>query len=212
MMLHLSLEHRNLPPPQNNMNLLAFIVGITLPTVLGWICLLLLEKNHPVLGRTERWFFSLVLGPTLFTLIVFTSHILGLTKLNLTGFLVPSIVFLLILMFIAQRSHAFSIRKEDIAYAPSIPLSRCMRFSIIALSVWMLIKLLAGAYDLVSVPTYWDDSFNNWNMRGKIFFVTKKLTLQIPNGNGIVQTSEGVSSYPPTVPMLKIWLSVLRGS
>ncbi len=194
------------------MNLLTFLLALALPTLLGWVLLLILEKNHPVLGRTERMFWALILGPTLFTLIVFLSQVLGLTKLNLFGFLIPLLLVLSLLLFVAQRTHALQVRHAKIFYAQSAPLSRFLVCLILLLSVWAGMKVLAGTYDLISVPTSWDDSFNNWNMRGKMFFFHQKLVLEIPIGNGLVQPSDGVSSYPPSVPLLKTWLSVLRGS
>ncbi len=92
------------------------------------------------------------------------------------------------------------------------PPSVWVKRGVLLLLAWSALKLFAGAYDLVSVPTYWDDSFNNWNMRGKIFYESQKLLLEIPVGNGIVQSAQGVSSYPPTVPLMKTWMAVLGGS
>lgn len=194
------------------MNLLAFLVGIALPVILGWISLLLLERTNPVLGKTERWFFSMILGPTLFALIVFLPHVLGMTALTLSGFLIPSVIVSVILIITAIVTQSFSKRNIVPDFAPSIPLPQWMKVGILLLTIWTAIKILAGSYDLVSVPTYWDDSFNNWNMRGKMFYLSEKLVLEIPVGNGIVQSATGVSSYPVTVPLLKTWLSVLRGS
>lgn len=194
------------------MNLLAFTVGIALPVTLGWMCLLLIERRAPVLGPWERLFFALILGPTFFALIVFLPHVLGMTDLTLFGFLAPTLSALIILFVIALRTKAFAIRKYAADYAASMPLPRSIRVFILLLTIWTAIKILAGCFDLISVPTYWDDSFNNWNMRGKIFFLNQKMILEIPIGNGLIQGSDSVSSYPVTVPLLKTWLSVLRGS
>ena len=205
------------------MNFLAFIIGTTLPLSLGWLSLILLERTHPVLGRFERWFFALVLGPTEFALIVFIPHILGLTSLNLLGFLMPSLMILIVLLTLAFSTKAFAARKYIPEYAGSPPspagyggagiaLPKAMKIGILLLTIWTVIKILAGSFDLISVPTYWDDSFNNWNMRGKMFFLHEQVILEIPIGNGLIQGSDSVSSYPATVPLLKTWLSVLRGS
>lgn len=195
------------------MNLFAFLIGITLPALLGWAVLLLLERDHPVLGRTERMVWSLILGPTLFVLIAFVPHVLGLTRLNLVGFLVPAIVIFAIVLVLAVHQNALSVHAHIPASVPArSSLPRFVSIGILLLCVWTAVKMASGAYDLVSVPTYWDDSFNNWNMRGKVFFVTEELQLTIPVGNGVVQSAEGVGSYPPSLPLLKTWLSVLRGS
>ncbi len=194
------------------MNLLVFCLGITIPIILGWLALIVIEHHSPVLGRAERWFFALILGPTLFALIVFASHIVGLTNLTLAGFLLPSGIVLILLFMIAKKTGALASNPSEISYAPSLTLPRYRTIGIVLLSVWTALKLMAGAYDLVNVPTYWDDSFNNWNMRGKMFFQHQKIILEIPIGNGVVQSSGGVGSYPPTVSLLKAWLSILRGS
>ncbi|HRH94260.1 MAG TPA: hypothetical protein PKV72_07060, partial [Candidatus Peribacteria bacterium] len=95
---------------------------------------------------------------------------------------------------------------------PSAPFTTGGKLALGVLLLWTCIKLAAGAYDLAGVPTYWDDSFNNWNMRGKMFYVQQELVLSIPVGNGVVQTESGVSSYPPTVSMMKTWLADVRGA
>ncbi len=195
------------------MNLLTLMIGIALPTLLGWLALLLLERKHPVLGVGERMFWALTLGPTLFITLVFLLYQTGLTSLNLTGFLIPLILGLVVLGSLSFRLKAFHVQNHSATFVQDhTPISTFAKAGIIILTLWTVIKVLAGAYDLWNVPTYWDDSFNNWNMRGKIFYETQHLELEIPIGNGIVQSSGGVSSYPPTLPLLKTWVSTLRGS
>lgn len=200
------------------MSLLAFLVGILLPTLLGWIIVALCERGYPVLTQKERIAWSLIFGPTLSMLLVFICTSIGLTNLNLIGFLGPIFLAIILLFFTYYKispnpvaASLSSLLREN-NEAPENPLPSWARVGIWILVLWTMIKLIAGAYDLVSVPTYWDDSFNNWNMRGKMFFVSEKIELEIPIGNGIVQTAQGVSSYPPTLPLMKTWVSVLRGS
>lgn len=195
-------------------NLLALLIGIAVPGALCWFALLLLEGTHPVLTRAERIVWALTLGPTLFTFIAFLSHVLSLTKLTLLGFLLPNIVIALLLGAGAWTS---SVLRPSWKSSPSVSLPpdtapRWVRLGVFLLCIWTGVKILAGAIDLFGVPTYWDDSFNNWNMRGKMFFVTERIELTIPVGNRILQTEGGVSSYPPALPLVKTWLSDLRGS
>ena len=63
---------------------------------------------------------------------------------------------------------------------------------------------------LVATPPYEDDVFNNWNMRGKLFYHTQELSLEYEAGNENLSTG-GVHSYPATVPLTKTWLATLRG-
>jgi hypothetical protein len=125
-------------------------------------------------------------------------------------------VILAILVFLAIRTGAWAkfrtANPAPVSDAGSKPIKRWIFVGLILLGIWTAVKIFAGAVDLFSVPTYWDDSFNNWNMRGKIFFVSEQLELTIPNGNGYIQNAEGVSSYPPSLPLIKTWLGDLRGS
>lgn len=194
------------------MTILALLIGMSLPVTIGWMTLVHLEGKHPVLGAIERWCFALILGPTEFCLIVFAAHFVGMTALNRSGFLIPSLIVLAMLILAGLRRGLLRRQAHHPEYARSIALPRFLRIGILIFAVWTGIKILAGAYDLLSVPTYWDDSFNNWNMRGKIYYRSEALTLEIPNGNGLVQSAGGVGSYPPTIPMLKAWLSFISGS
>jgi hypothetical protein len=126
---------------------------------------------------------------------------------------VPILVLLAIVVGMSTKQGTLRAFVSKDVYVPSHqPLKKWGKITLGILVVWTVIKLIAGAYDLTMVPTYWDDSFNNWNMRAKLFYQTEMLTLEIPNGNGAIQSAQGVGSYPPTVSMVKTWLSVVRGS
>jgi hypothetical protein len=194
------------------MNLIAFLIGMVLPASLGWCVITLAEHRCPLLYRWERFFWALIIGPTLFAFVTFLCAILGIVQLTIAGFLLPNIVLLGLLMGLSIHRGPLDTSTLPRRSPEDGTLHPFLRWLLIALGIWTAIKVGAGIYDLVSVPTYWDDSFNNWNMRGKMFFTTGKLLLEIPVGNGIVQSAGGVSSYPPMLPLLKTWLSLLRGS
>ena len=191
------------------MNLLAAIPGILLPAAIGWLTVGLIA-HRAVLTKMEHASWSLILGPTLSMLVVFLLAGAGLTNFSLAGFLVPLILLLLILGGLAWKRRC--LLPAYTVPAPFTLPTGWVRYAVIIFGLWTALKLLAGAYDLASVPTYWDDSFNNWNMRGKIFYEMQLPVLEIPVGNGVVQTAQGVSSYPPSLPLFKTWLSVIRGS
>lgn len=192
------------------MNLLAAIAGILLPAAIGWLTVNIVESRGTVLTGMERFGWSLTLGPTLSMLVVFILAGWGFTNFSLAGFLIPMIALLMLLAAAAWKAGCLSPVNAGF---PEGGVSRAwLRYAVIAFGLWTAFKLLAGAYDLVSVPTYWDDSFNNWNMRGKIFYETQAPVLEIPVGNGVVQSAQGVSSYPPSLPLFKAWLSDIRGS
>lgn len=193
------------------MSILVFLIGITITTLLGWLAVGLVQGKSMVLSRGERLSWGLTLGPTLGMFSVFLCHVLGFTRLNLFGFLAPQLVLIAILAVAAWRQCSLHLRGRTDIFAPRTPHPRWMTLGIGLLCAWTALKILAGTYDLVNVPTYWDDSFNNWNMRGKMFFVTQELRLEIPAGNGVTITAASVSSYPPTLPLMKTFTAVLRG-
>lgn len=191
--------------------MLAFVIGIGITTSLGWLLIAFIEGNKSVLSASERVSFAVILGPTFGMFIVFLSHIAGLTRFNLIGFLVPLIIAILLLTVGAWKRGGLRFSSDVRPVARTVTYPTWVKAGVLLLCLWTALKIIAGAYDIVSVPTYWDDSFNNWNMRGKIFYVTQELVLEIPAGNGVITAADGVSSYPPMLPMMKTWLSVIRG-
>jgi len=191
--------------------ILVLLFGFALPSLLGWLLLLHAEGRTIVLGRAERIVWGMALGPTLMMLLVFLLHVLGIVSLTLLGFLIPTVLLIIGLAFLAHRRTLLWPRDAHSEYREEkrAPWKTAL---LAVLILWTAFKLFAGAYDLWNVPTYWDDSFNNWNMRGKVFFVKKSLELQYVTENDVQQILGGVSSYPPTVPLVKTWLSSLRGS
>lgn len=193
------------------MNILAFVIGVGITTSVGWLLIAIIEGKNPVLTVAERITFAIILGPTLGMFIVFLTHIAGLTRLHLTGFLVPLVIAIVLLTVGAWKRGGLRFTSDVQTVRNTVVYPTWVKTGVVLLCLWTALKIIAGTYSIVSVPTYWDDSFNNWNMRGKIFFVTQELTLEIPAGNGITTAAEGVSSYPPMLPMMKTWLSVIRG-
>ncbi len=193
------------------MSILAFMIGVGITTLVGWLAVGAAQGRTPVLSRYERLAWGLTLGPTLGMFSVFLCHVLGLTKLNLTGFLAPQLFLIAILGIFGWKLGTLNFRGPK-PYVSRQSHPRWMTIGIGLLCIWTAIKIIAGAYDLISVPTYWDDSFNNWNMRGKIFYMTEELQLEIPGGNGVIVTAGSVGSYPPTLPLMKTFVSVLRGA
>lgn len=191
-------------------NILSLLIGMLLPTIIGWTVLRVIEGHTPVLGKVERIAWSIVLGSTLMMLLIFVLHVLGLVQLTLLGFLLPGVIVTAGLWIYGWKKGI--LFTHDIAPIQERPMKKWLFVILMLLLVWTGIKLLAGTYDVLNVPTYWDDSFNNWNMRGKVFFVEEKISLEYDIGNEQQQSTTGVSSYPPTVPMVKTWLSTVRGT
>lgn len=191
---------------------LALPLGLLLPTVSGWLLLRLLEGKCPVLLWYERWVMGFLLGLTGTMVITFLAHIAGLVAFTRGGFLAVQVLLTGILAGTAYRKLGtlLSPSPSNLFLSPSLPYPAWGNVLIVVLGIWIALKILAGTVLLIATPPYYDDTFNNWNMRGKIFFETERLTLTIPAGNESFGIS-GVSSYPPTVPMVKAWLAALAG-
>lgn len=190
------------------MMLLWLPVGLLLPTLSGWLLMRLLEGRSPVLLRLERWTLAFVLGLTLTmecTFLLHISHVLAFTRL---GFLSTQLLLtaILLILFLIQRRHSPPHLPTPYARRPT---PFWLALVIILASLWLLFKFFAGSTILVTTPPYFDDTLKNWNLRGKVFFLSHELNLSME----IPKTTEinPLSSYPPTVPMVKAWLASLAG-
>lgn len=188
------------------MSVLGFAVGLVLPASCGWLALRLAEGDAPVLGRAERWAAGLIAGGTILMAIVFTLHAALGMPLSRAGFLGTEFAMLGLL----GGLYAW---KRPAGTAPALPASPRPRWEPL---VWVLLALavakvaLAAVTFLLLTPTYLDDTLDNWNLRGKVFYEDQSLTLALP-GEDPVASPKGVSSYPPAVPLLKASLAAIAG-
>ncbi|PIR53054.1 hypothetical protein COU76_03305 [Candidatus Peregrinibacteria bacterium CG10_big_fil_rev_8_21_14_0_10_49_10] len=193
------------------MTLFLLPVGLLFPTLCGWFAIALLERGHPVLQRIERWTLSVTLGITLTMYLSFLSEVLGLIKFTSIGLFSVQMFTALALGMLWMRCKVLWSPSSALPALPASPrLSQRARIVVVLLCVWTLIKLLGGFAMLTGTPAYEDDVYNNWNMRGKLFYVTQEYTLEYEAGNELV-SSGGVNSYPITVPLFKTWLATLAG-
>jgi hypothetical protein len=192
------------------MMLLLLPLGLLLPTVSGWLTLRIIEQEDPVLCAFERWNLGFLLGTTLCMYLSFLAHIAGFMPFTLTGFLGVQVSYFLLIALLWMRCHV-SWKKQPLPLLPTnTPLPKAAKTVLLLLVVWTLLKLFVGFAMLTATPPYQDDVFNNWNMRGKLFGITKELTLEFAIGNNITAIG-GVSSYPPTVPLTKTMLTSIAG-
>lgn len=193
------------------MSLLALIPGLLLPAFGGWLGLRLLEGHSPVLLQWERWLLGCMLGLAYGMFIVFLGQItvgLPLSFLSFLGVFVLSDGVLLILFL----RRPLPWKPDTITVADSHPLSRNVKIIFSVLLAWIVLKtIIAAVTFLLLVPTFLDDSLDNWNLRGKVFYETKALTLVLPNEDPATSPL-GVSAYPPSLPMMKAWLADIAGN
>ena len=191
------------------MSILAFFTGLLLPALCGWLLVSLLEGRTPVLLRLERWTLGLVLGLLLSSFLFFCAQEFAGIPFTRSGMIALQWVFL-ITLFVVRWLRPMT--EGDVSLPPSPSLSRNAKILIGVLAAWVVLKtVIAGATFLLLTPTYLDDTLDNWNLRGKVFFVDQTLTLVMPNEDPVTSPRD-ISSYPPSVPLMKTWLSVLAGN
>jgi hypothetical protein len=191
------------------MTLLWLPAGLLLPTLSGWLLIRLCEGRHPVLAALERWTLGFLFGLTLTMFVTFCAHIAGLILFTRLGFL--AVQAALVLMLGIGRLLQWKFSPPPTPYAlPPTPSSRSPLWLTIALSLlllWTLAKIAFGSYILVTTPPYFDDTLKNWNFRAKVFYETHALDV----GPAGAAESGVLSSYPPTVSLVKASLAAFAG-
>lgn len=191
------------------MNAIAFLIGIALPAFNGWLVLRLLEGRTRVLFAIERIVLGCVLGLTLMMLLTFTAHSTTAMPINRFGFFAVHVACTV--LFGALNMFFLKQLPPSPAPLPSAPLPRFVKIIFLLLGLWTLVKISATAVTfLLLTPTYLDDTLDNWNLRGKVYFVDQALTLVMPAEDPLTSPM-GVSSYPPPVPLAKAWLASIAG-
>ena len=192
------------------MTLLLLPVGLLLPAVIGWLLLRLVEGRTRVVYTGERIVCGTIIGLTLSMHAMFLLHVYAGIPLVRNGYVLMFGLLLLplLLLYLLQRKRRMAPVDSLPPLAQSSRLSFPLRIILGMLAVWTIIKLAAMGSLLVLTPTYFDDSMDNWNMRGKLFFETHRLELVLPGDTAV----SGISSYPPTVPLAKTWLATLGGT
>ncbi len=184
------------------MSFLAFIVGMLAMTMVGWTALRAIERDSPVLFPLERWICGFALGGTLSMFAVFLLEAYAGMPLTWWSMLGTEGVLALAFGAVAWRH-----RKVGIAAPVEIPKPlRGLRVAAYFIFGWALLKIVAGGFLLVTTPSYFDDTMDNWNYRAKVFVEQQAIVLKLPSETD----SRGISSYPPAVPLLKTELILLN--
>lgn len=190
------------------MNAIAFAVGLALPASAGWLLLRAVEGPTPVLLRAERWAAGTALGIALSMWLAFVAHVGTGMPLDRAGFLGVELAFLAA----AAGLWAWRGRTGALPAAPrNGPRPRWEYLVWALLGVAVAKVAFAGVTFLLLTPTYLDDTLDNWNLRGKVFFEDKAMTLVMP-GEDPATSPKGVSSYPPTVPLFKASMAAIAGN
>ncbi len=190
------------------MTLLILLLGLMPSALGGWLLLRLIEGRTPVLFRSERWAYGCMLGLTGMMFLSFVANTSLGIPLSLAGFGGVQAATLMVLGLLWNAR----IRPLP-AVQPTLqrsPLRGWQRWLVVVLGAWTLVKILGGTFMLTATPIFLDDAIDNWNFRGKVYYVDHTFTLDVlsPEGHSTMFT---LNSYPPPVPLAKTWLATIRG-
>lgn len=194
------------------MSMLATFFAVLFSGAAGWLLVRAVEGSKPVLQPIERVLYGLLAGPILMMELAFFGAWAGILSFTLGGFLLVHgvVIALLAAMLWRRKILTFAPRGSDLA-SGGMPERRFARVGLCILLGFMALRFLFGTVNLFALPTYWDDTIDNWNMRGKAFLIERDIILEIPNSNATLTDKRTESSYPPAVPLMKTWISVLAG-
>ncbi len=188
------------------MSLVFLFIGLLPPALFGWLLLSVLEGRHRLLTQAERVSMGMIIGLTSWSFVAFLLHIGAGLSFSLFGFLLSFAVVLIPLGIVAYLH-----RHHHVTSGPSVmqrgTFPGWTLSVLIVLVAWTVIKIAAGGMMLTMVPAYFDDSGDNWNLRGKAYFVNQGIELIVAPET----VASGISSYPPSVPTMKAWLATLKG-
>lgn len=187
------------------MSIIAFIIGLALPTIAGYLCLRALEWNTPVLTKIERKVMGFALGVTLCMFAVFTVHTYAGVPLTWWSF--TAIEAALIAIFAGVIKLRGSTLLSSAAIAKTGPSPKWAWWIVGLVLASAVIKILGGTLVLGTTPTFYDDAMDNWNYRAKIYAHHQEILLAFPPAT----TTDALSSYPPPVPLFKASLTLLNG-
>lgn len=190
-------------------------IGVALPACFGWMLLRLLEWRSPVLTNLERATYGFLLGLTATMFLMFLLHIALGVPFSRAGFLAVegglTIAVAVALRIASKRTHA----PLSVFHSPQLPSSPALpawgKILLAILAAWTVLKIVAGGFILVATPPFFDDTINNWNIRGKVFYHTQKLELMLPSQRPGEEPST-ISAYPPSVPLAKASLAAIAGA
>ena len=196
--------------------LLSIPVALSIPLLEGLLLITLIEKKEPLLSHCERFAAALLLGLSWSSFVLFLVTLSGI-PLTLVGFSFVHIFLIALLgLLVWFRIGHVSIR--DILLPKAVPrlslhissLPKSLKILCGVLLLWMLLKVFAGAYDLLLTPSYFNDTYANWNIRAKAFYTSESLLLDLPRAHRFFFGGR-VPSYPLTIYFTKVWLAMVHG-
>lgn len=197
------------------MTLILAIIALAFPIAQGVLLLKIVEGKHPVLFEAERICWGFLAGGVLSTYVMFWMFFAGV-PISFAGCLIVQVILLAVLVLIYgyQRKRGLSAsspRATNETFRGVInSLPRWGKFIVAWIIVWTAVKVALGGYDLLVTPTYYNDTYVNWNMRTKVFYENQSLMLDREVADEFYFGGR-VPSYPLTVYFTKLWMVFAAG-
>ncbi len=190
---------------------LALFGFVLLPTILGVLVLCALEGKTPLLTHVERVSVGFLGGCTLLMYVAFLANVYAGVPFTRMGFLGVWLVLVIgaVIAVKLREASLLPVHHSSLITHRSSPLWAKTLVWIFAASV--AARILLGGMVAATTPPYFDDTLNNWNLRGKHYFVTQAYTLLLPTQNP-GETPSALSAYPPMLPLAKTFAATLAGS
>jgi hypothetical protein len=184
------------------------LIGIVLPCAIGWQLLTIVQWKDRILTPIEQGALACIAGSTGTMFVFFVLHVttgMPLTLMWMLGTIVCLFIALTVVhVFIGRKG----MQRTDVNPAgKEIPWPRWMSSVLMVYGSWVVLRIVAFSALLLVTPTFFDDSIDNWNLRAKVFFTEHRMVLQFPWESQI----SGISSYPPSVPLMKAWMAAVHG-
>lgn len=184
--------------------ILRLLLAYFLPWLVGYFALRILDYQGKF-SRGFAFFAALPIGTGIFTMEIF---LLGLTGLHLSLglFLKVLAINLLILGATAWYLRRFSWPFD---FSGRTLLRTLDKILLACFILILLFKVSAAAWQILHVPVYEFDAWNNWDLRAKVIFTEQKIPLDKTQP---FYLGGGINSYPLHDPLWKVWVARATGS
>jgi len=182
--------------------LLKFFLAYGLAFTVGFVVMRMLDHSQRF-SRGFICFCALPVGIGFLTMQVFTVGIFGanLTLPVLLAIAGADLALLLAAAMLLGRP-VFSFTTRTVPFQGS-------KVLLIVFLIVLAFKIGAGVWQIASTPVYEFDSWNNWDLRGKVIFDEHRLPL---DKSQPYYLGGGLSSYPLNDGLWKVWVATMVGS
>lgn len=177
---------------------LKLLIAYLLPWLFGYLVLALADREGKI-SRGLKFFAGFPVGMGFFTLEAFLAGIFG-AKLNLGTFLIIILADIAVAAVLWARFRPISLPRRWGGNKGEV-------VSLIIL-FFLSVKIFASIWQVIHIPTYEFDAWNNWNLRAKVIYTEQGIPL---DKNDPFYLGSGIKSYPLNDGLWKVWVANMIG-